>query len=182
MDYWGMPRVQTNLQPYSFGVDIGSGVTAIPGDGNDVICMTYTYDMAEYMVKLLGLKVWDEFTVVVGDEVTYNQVLGMAEDVRGGYTLHTSMVLDICADDRGIDMKFQVTYDSVDRIHAGDVTFPPMPSGVEYPTDEVKEVTALVSRLTVNGVFDLPKENRLNERFPEIKPTKMKEFLEIWRS
>lgn len=79
-------------------------------------------------------------------------------------------------------MKFRVTYDSVDRIQAGDVTIPPMPHGTEYPVDEVKEVTALVSRLTVNGVFDLPKANRLNERFPEIKPTKMKDFLEIWRN
>lgn len=57
-----------------------------------------------------------------------------------------------------------------------------MPEGTDYPTDELKEVTALVSRLIVNGVFDLPKENRLNERFPDVKPTKMKEFLEIWRN
>lgn len=85
MDYWGMPHVQTNLQPYTFGIDIGSGVAAIPGDGNDVICMTYTYDMAAYMVKLLGTEEWDEFTVIVGDEVTYNQVLAMAEDIRGEY-------------------------------------------------------------------------------------------------
>lgn len=78
-----MPHVRTNLQPYTFGIDIGSCTAAIPGDGNDVMCMTYTYDMADYMVKLLDLDEWSEFTVIVGDEVTYNQILKMAEEIRG---------------------------------------------------------------------------------------------------
>jgi hypothetical protein len=58
-----------------------------------------------------------------------------------------------------------------------------MPKGIEYPVDELKETTALVSRLTVNGVFDLPKENRLSDQFPNVRPITMKEFLEkAWRS
>jgi len=52
-----------------------------------------------------------------------------------------------------------------------------MPKGAEYPMDELKETTALVSRLTVNGVFDLPRENRLNDRFPDVRPVTIKEFL-----
>lgn len=57
-----------------------------------------------------------------------------------------------------------------------------MPKGAKYPAEEVKETTALVSRLTVNGVFDLPKENRMNARFPDVRPITMKEFLEkAWR-
>lgn len=74
--------------------------------------------------------------------------------------------------------KFKVTYDSVDQINAGNVTIPPCPRGTEYSEDEVKEVMALVSRLTVNGVFQLPKENRLNAKIPEITPITMREFLE----
>lgn len=87
MDYWGVPRVRTNLQPYPFCINTNSGVAAIPGYGNDVICMTYTYDMAEYMIKLLSLDEWSEFTVIVGDEVTYNQILAMAEEIRGQFEL-----------------------------------------------------------------------------------------------
>lgn len=57
-----------------------------------------------------------------------------------------------------------------------------MPKGAEYPVEELKETTALVSRLTVYGVFDLPKENRMNARFPDVRPITMKEFLEkAWR-
>jgi len=83
MDYWGMPQVQTNLQPYSFGIDIGSGIAAVPGDGTDVICMTYTCDMATYLVKALDLDEWPEFSVIVGDQVTYNEILAMVEEITG---------------------------------------------------------------------------------------------------
>lgn len=87
MDYWGMPNIQTNLHPYSFGIDIGSGTAAIPGDGTDVICMTYTYDMATYLGKALDLDEWPEFSVIVGDQVTYNELLAMAEEITGQWLL-----------------------------------------------------------------------------------------------
>ncbi|KAF3386454.1 hypothetical protein F1880_000160 [Penicillium rolfsii] len=157
MDYWGMPHAKTNLHPYVFGIDIASGVAAIPGDGNNVICMTYTYDLANYMVKLLEIEDWPEFSVFVGDEVTYNEILNMAEEIRG--------------------KKFQTTYDSIDQINAGSVTVPPMPDTSGSP-EELKEITALVSQLTVTGVFDLPKESRMSDRFPEVQPIKLEQFLE----
>ncbi|KAJ5579973.1 uncharacterized protein N7459_005958 [Penicillium hispanicum] len=155
MDYWGMPHVPTNLAPHTFGISIASRTAAIPGDGNDVICMTYTYDLAAYMVKLLDLNKWPEFSVVVGDEVTYNQLLRMAEDITGKSLIHHH-----------------------DQINAGNVTVPPMPDGTEGSPEELQEITALVSRLTVNGVFDLRREENLNTLFPEVKPITMKEFLE----
>jgi hypothetical protein len=45
--------------------------------------MTYTYDLANYMVKMLELEEWPEFSVFVGDEVTSNEILTMAEEIRG---------------------------------------------------------------------------------------------------
>jgi hypothetical protein len=78
--------------------------------------------------------------------------------------------------------RFEVHYDSFDQICSGDVTVPPMPDGTEYPESEIKEVTTLVSWLTVHGVFNLPKEGRLNARFPEVQPITMKQFLiDAWR-
>ncbi|CAG8948001.1 unnamed protein product [Penicillium salamii] len=156
MDYWGMPKVKTHLQPFTFGIDIASGTAAIPGDGNNVICMTYTYDLATYLVKALDLDEWPEFSIFVGDEVTYNQILGMAEEFTG--------------------KKFKVTYDSLEQIQAGDVTVPTQPEGVDSSSDDLKEITALVSRLTVNNVFDLPKD-RLSDQFSEVKPLTVREFL-----
>ncbi|KAJ5498249.1 hypothetical protein N7453_007300 [Penicillium expansum] len=143
-------------RPFTFGIDISSGTAAIPGDGNNVICMTYTYDMAIYLVKALSLDEWPEFSVIVGDEVTYNQVLGMAEEFTG--------------------KKFKVTYDSLEQIKTGDVTVLPQPEGIEYSSDELKEVTALVSRLTVNNVFQMPGD-RLNSLFLDVKPITMRQLL-----
>ncbi|EPS30706.1 hypothetical protein PDE_05658 [Penicillium oxalicum 114-2] len=161
MDYWGMPHAKTNLQPYIFGIDIAGAVAAIPGDGNDTICMTYTYDLADYMVQLLELQEWPEFSIFVGDETTYNEILKTVEEIKGE--------------------KFKITYDSLEAIDAGDVTVPPMPSSMGSP-EELKEVTALVSRLIVNGVFDLPKANRMSDHFSQVQPMKVKEFLNrCWR-
>ncbi|RAL13873.1 uncharacterized protein BO97DRAFT_366268, partial [Aspergillus homomorphus CBS 101889] len=161
MDYWGMPHVQTHLEPYVFGIDIAHCRAAIPGDGNDKLCMTYTYDMAKYLVKLLEVDgEWPECSVVVGDTVTYNQLLGVAEEVRG--------------------REFSVVYDSAEKIKQGQVTVPAIPPGSSEA--EAREMTALVSRLTIAGVFDLPADNRLNARFPEIVPVKVKDLLvEAWR-
>ncbi|PYH82486.1 NAD(P)-binding protein [Aspergillus uvarum CBS 121591] len=163
MDYWGMPHARTHLQPGVFGIDVQNCRAAIPGDGNDRLCMTYTYDMARFVVRLLeevDAAEWPEFSVVVGDVVTYNQLLGIVEEVRG--------------------RKFSVVYDSPEKINQGQVTIPAIPEG--YTEEEAHEVTVLVSRLTIAGVFDLPVEGRLNERFPEIEPVKVREFLvDAWK-
>ncbi|KAE8356397.1 hypothetical protein BDV28DRAFT_110553 [Aspergillus coremiiformis] len=162
MDYWGMPVARTNLQPFTFGIDIAGCQAAIPGDGNDVICMTYTYDMAAFIVRLLDEEEWPEFSIMVGDHTTYNQLLQLAEQIRG--------------------KKFQVVYDNADKVKEGSVTVPSMPADTGYSAEELKETTALVSRLTIAGVFDLPHENRLNARFPEIKTTKISDFLQdAWK-
>ena len=82
-----MPNIQSNLQPYSFGINIANRSAAIPGNGDDVICMTYSYDMANYLVRALDLDEWPEFSVIVGDEVTYNQILEMAEEFTGEFPI-----------------------------------------------------------------------------------------------
>lgn len=92
MDYWGMPLARTNLAPYTFGISVSDRIAVIPGDGNDVICMTHTYDMAKYVVNLLDLDEWPEFSVIVGDQVTYNQLLEMAEEICGNEVLQKPML------------------------------------------------------------------------------------------
>lgn len=76
-----------------------------------------------------------------------------------------------------------MTYDSIEQIKTGDVTVPPsLDDTADDSIEELKEVTALCSRLIVNGVFQLPKENRLNTRFPDVQPITMRELLEkCWK-
>ena len=83
MDYWGMPHVRSHLLHLTFMVDMINCRATIPGNGDDIIAMTYTYDMAKFIVKLLETEDWPEFSVVVGDEITCNQLVAMGEEVRG---------------------------------------------------------------------------------------------------
>ncbi|RDW78981.1 uncharacterized protein DSM5745_05833 [Aspergillus mulundensis] len=138
MDYWGMPHTKTNLSPMTIAVDMGSCEAAIPGDGDDGIAMTYSYDMARFIARLLETDAegWGEFSGVVGDRVTYNRLVGIGEKIRG--------------------RKFKVVYDSADKVKQGAVTVPRQPVGNGYSQEDMVEATALMDRLVIGKVFEFP--------------------------
>ncbi|KAL4819612.1 pyridoxal phosphate-dependent transferase [Aspergillus spinulosporus] len=136
MDYWGMPYVKSQLSQMTIAVDMANCEAAIPGDGNDIIAMTYSYDTASFIARLLESEKWDEFSVVIGDEVTYNQLVEIGERVRG--------------------RKFKVLYDSADKVKEGAVTVLTQPEGSGYSKEELKEATALMDRLVIGKAFDFP--------------------------
>jgi phosphoserine aminotransferase len=157
MDYWAMPHVQSHLEHLTFGVDMTSCTAVIPGDGNDKIGMTYTYDMAAFIAQLLERNDWDEFSVIIADEVTYNQLVQLGEEVRG--------------------RKFKVVYDNPEKVKEGNVTVPPQPESVGYSEQELVETTALVDRLVLAKVFDFPANVRANAKFPDLKLVKARELV-----
>ncbi|KAJ5690903.1 hypothetical protein N7462_005295 [Penicillium macrosclerotiorum] len=162
MDYWGMPNIRTNMVPFTYAIDILNARAIIPGDGNNVITMTYTYDMARFIVKLLDLEEWPEFSFIGGDDITFNQLLDIAQELRG--------------------TKFDVTYDSLDRVRNNEATPLPQPEGFDYGPEFNKWVTGYMSHVITNDGIKLPKENRLNDIFPDIHPISMKEFLiKAWK-
>ena len=84
LDYWGMPFLKTYLNPFPWAVDVANGkATAIPGTGNEVLSMTYSFDLARFIVKLLEKPDWPEFSALVGEDVTFNQIVQWAEQARG---------------------------------------------------------------------------------------------------
>lgn len=66
MDYWGMPLIKTNLGPFTFGIDVLNCQASIPGDGNSVLSLTYSVDLAKFVVKILDLDEWPEYSIGVG--------------------------------------------------------------------------------------------------------------------
>ncbi|KAL5341125.1 pyridoxal phosphate-dependent transferase [Aspergillus crustosus] len=157
MDYWGMPHVKTNLEHLTFGVDMVHGEAVIPGDGTDVIGMTYTYDMAAFIARLLEVEEWEEFSVIGGDEVTFNELVRIGEEVQG--------------------RKFKVVYDDAEKVKSGDVRVPSMPEGVGYSQEELVEIMGLVGRLVIEKVFDFPTDTRSNTRFPDLKLLKVRDLV-----
>jgi nucleoside-diphosphate-sugar epimerase len=75
--------MKSYLKPNVFAIDIASRVAAIPGTGDVPVTFTYTFDLARFVVAALDLEQWSEESRVVGDEVTWNEFVGLAEEVTG---------------------------------------------------------------------------------------------------
>ncbi|KAK1237170.1 hypothetical protein MKX07_006049 [Trichoderma sp. CBMAI-0711] len=163
MDYYGYPHVKTYLQPLFFVVDVPSKAAAIPGTGDEVLAFTYTQDVAKFTVASLSLPKWDEVTYIYGERSTFNKLLALAEEARG--------------------TKFDVTYDSVEKLAKGEIT--ELPSHREiypvFPKAMLQGLFALFSLWIVEGRLDVPEDKSLNAQFPEIKTTKLSETVGAWK-
>lgn len=85
LDYWGYPRVPTHQTPMVLAVDIEHEVAAIPGTGDTPISFVHTCDIAEFVVASLDLPKWDEQSYILGEKVTWNEFVKIAEEVKGRY-------------------------------------------------------------------------------------------------
>ena len=84
MDYWGMPHIPSNLWAYTWAIDIANKRAAIPGTGDDVLSLTYSVDVAKFVVRTLeSSDKWPETSIVSGSDITFNQLLAIAERIRG---------------------------------------------------------------------------------------------------
>ena len=85
LDYFGPPGMKSYLKPNVFVIDLANRVAAIPGDGNTPVTWTYSFDLARFVVAALDLEEWPEESRVVGDEVTWNEFVALAEEITGIY-------------------------------------------------------------------------------------------------
>jgi hypothetical protein len=83
MDYYGLPKVKSYLQPFVFAVDISNNTAAIPGSGDDPVVFTHTFDVAKYVTALVGAEAWPERSIIIGDKLTWNQLVALAEGIKG---------------------------------------------------------------------------------------------------
>ena len=60
-----------------------NNVAAIPGTGDEVVTFTHTFDVAKYLVAALNLKSWPRALRISNDEMTFNQFVKLAQDVKG---------------------------------------------------------------------------------------------------
>jgi nucleoside-diphosphate-sugar epimerase len=67
----------------SFAVDMSSKKAAIPGTGNEMIALTYSYDVAKFVTAYLDAPKWEELTYVYGEKTTWNEFIKVAEEVTG---------------------------------------------------------------------------------------------------
>lgn len=83
LDFWGYPRVRSYQRQNVICVDIEHNTAAIPGSGEVPVAFTHTLDVAEFVAASLDLPKWEPESFVIGDTVTWNEFLGIAEEVKG---------------------------------------------------------------------------------------------------
>ncbi|KAI8720003.1 NmrA domain-containing protein [Fusarium sp. LHS14.1] len=162
-DYYLMPHAKSYLNMMTAVVDMVNNSAAIPGSGDVPVVFTYTQDVAKFVSASLTLPRWSSRTWIVGDKVTWNEIVALAERAKG--------------------VKFNVTYDSVETLKTGRVTA--LPSHVEMrafiPQEVLEGILSLYGLLFEADVFDLKPEHTIRDDFPDIKVKSFKELMtEAW--
>jgi nucleoside-diphosphate-sugar epimerase len=88
LGYFGTPDMKPHLKPIVFAIDTENKVAGIPGDGSAPVTFTYTFDLAKFVVAALDLERWEEGSCVVGNELTFNEFVVLAQEARGIHPTH----------------------------------------------------------------------------------------------
>jgi hypothetical protein len=163
LDYFS-PGIPSYCRPSSFFVDVKNNKAGIPGSGDYPMYFTHTTDIGKYTAALLGTEKWGNRYFIAGDVKTWNEFIAIAERVK--------------------DTKFQVSYDSLEKLGNGEFTELPyheelysyLPEGVPKSVAQGVLANFALSLARGDGVYG--PGSYLNEMFPEIKPLGVEEALE----
>ncbi|KAH7254699.1 hypothetical protein FSOLCH5_011310 [Fusarium solani] len=161
-DYYIAPHLPSHMTILRVVIDMANNAAAIPGSGDVPVAFTYTVDLAKFVSASLSLPKWQPETYLVGDKLTWNQLLALAEAAKG--------------------TKFSVTYDSVDSLKEGKVSELPSHAAMYgfLPKEQLQGILATFGLMFEGGLFDL-KGPSIAQEFPDIKLRSMKELLtEAW--
>ncbi|OQD69701.1 hypothetical protein PENPOL_c002G08549 [Penicillium polonicum] len=159
LDYYAAPQLKANIPPCPLFVDILHESAAVPGSGDDLVVFTHSIDIAKFVVSSLDLPEWREESYILGEKFTWHEFIKLAEDAKG--------------------TKFNVIHDSEADLGAGRVSMLPSYSKTsQLPEADIQALLSTVGMWVVNKELDLNPQHVLNKDFPEIKPMKVKDFLE----
>jgi hypothetical protein len=157
-DYYTL-ELPTYMQPVAFVLDIPKNAAAIPGSGEVPVVFTHTWDVAKFVAAYAEKPRWDHEAFVIGDKLTLNELVRLAEEVKG--------------------KKFHVSYDTVEDLLDYKVTELPCYSQIYpfFPKEALMSLITGIGWLFEKGYFDLNRESTLNEEFKFIKARSTRELL-----
>ncbi|KAF5009987.1 hypothetical protein FDECE_3824 [Fusarium decemcellulare] len=159
-DYYVAPHVKSYVRPEGLFVDMENNAAAIPGSGTAPAVFTHSLDVARFVVAYLQRPRWEKSAYILGDRLTWNEFVQIAEDVKG--------------------VKFKVTYDSESSLKAGEITeLPAHRSLYEHmPKDQLRALLSIYGRDFAMGGFNFEPPLLVNDLFPSIKPKTVQELVE----
>lgn len=160
MDYYiqGLP---THLTQMPIAVDVYANVAGIPGSGNSPITFTHSTDIGKFVSRLMSLQSWESRYHTVGDNKTWNEVVAILEEGKG--------------------VKFDVTYDSIEKLQKGEITdIPGHQAAYEMMGGEAakpffRNAMAQFGLWMEEGLFKYEDAVFLNDVFPNVKPMSLGE-------
>lgn len=179
LDYYGTPHVESNLKPLTFVLDVANKAAPIPGTGNERTTLTYSKDLAKFVVAALDLPTWTYPMVCYGDKTTWNKTAKIAEAYRGMSSL---VWLDKCKL-MNAGSRFNVAYDSVEKLRSGETTeLPGHASAYSFiPKSVLYAIQSKFGLYVAYGTSDFPEEGSLNQLVPEIRTTTVDEIIGHWK-
>jgi len=159
LDHYGLPKVPSNMKPFSYAITFYHRRAAIPGDGTAPVAFLHSSDLAKYIAAMLEQNNWPEFSPFAGDKMSWGELLALAEEVTG--------------------TKWDVVYDAVEKLEKGEGTVLEQPLGaMELPEDALRHLWSEFGVMAVRGMMDVTKERLRNDEFPEVKPMTVREVVE----
>ncbi|KPM41022.1 hypothetical protein AK830_g5566 [Neonectria ditissima] len=137
LNFWGHPHVKTYQLPNIIAVDIEHKVAAVPGTGETPVTFIHTSDVAKFVAASLELPKWDRESYIIGDTVTWNEFVRVAEEVKG--------------------TRLDVSYDSLELLRTGKVTeLPSYPPLYEHmPKEQIQSIFSVFGIWFEEGMFHL---------------------------
>ncbi|KAJ3543964.1 hypothetical protein NM208_g3302 [Fusarium decemcellulare] len=159
LDYFGTPKVKSYIDDIALFIDMPENTAVIPGSGEVPVVFTHTFDVAKFVSALLDLAKWPREVHIIGDRLTWNEMLKLAEEVKG--------------------VKFHVTYDSVEKLESGSTTELPSHQKVYalYPKEQLDYITTAFGLNCERGLANFDPSIAFNKEFPDIKPRTAREVM-----
>ena len=162
MDYLGGPKIKSYAPMMSLVIDVEGKQAALPGDGSQKVVFSYTHDIAKYVAKYVDIPEgqWEESILIACDKKSWKEVLEISERVTGE--------------------KFEVTYDTKEKLEAGQATeLPNLARMFTYmPREMMMPIIAKLKLIFVEGCLDLDETKAINGRYHDIKPVKVEELIQ----
>lgn len=85
LDYYGMPQWKTTLHPWINVLSMENKWAVIPGNGSAQATYITTQDLSRIFAKLMDQKQWRKVSSVVGNEIRFDDLVTLAEEIRGKF-------------------------------------------------------------------------------------------------
>ncbi|KAM0229698.1 hypothetical protein ACHAPO_009768 [Fusarium lateritium] len=163
LDYWAAPRIPTHIGAANIQIDPENRVAVIPGDGNNPVVMTHSTDAAKFTVALLDVPSWKRRHSTIGNRLTLNEAVKLAEEVMG--------------------VKFNVKYFTIEEMEKGEIEFTPTMKKIlpEEMQDGMKAVLAKAGIGMAKGNVDIQDKGDLTLVFPSLEPLTVRQVWEAWK-